>query len=165
MTMDCKLFKKRLHRYVDRALPPLVHAVMEAHAASCPACRREVESLTDLATVLHAADSTLPVPEGFARRVMARAVVRKVPARFSVFGWLSSQDWWTEIASPTRAAVAVVLVIGLSLGAVMGWDVNRNGRNALPPSGKSDALAAYNLDYLGDAPAGSLAQVVMALDR
>gem|GEM_PF-4211923 len=69
------------------------------------------------------------------------------------------------MALPTRAAAAAVLWFGLALGAVMGWDVNRNGGNPLPPSGKPDALAAYNLDYLGDAPAGSLAQVVLALDR
>jgi len=165
MKMDCKRFVKHLHAYVDGAVTPALHAAMETHVASCLACRREMESLTQLGAVLRAAPPPPPIPEGFARRVMARAAAQKAPVPPRLVAWLSSIAWWQEMALPTRAAAAAVLWFGLALGAVMGWDVNRNGGNPLPPSGKPDALAAYNLDYLGDAPAGSLAQVVLALDR
>jgi hypothetical protein len=69
------------------------------------------------------------------------------------------------LAHPVRAAAAAVLVASLALGAVMGWDANRNGRSPSSVATQPDALAAYNLDYLAEAPAGSLAQVVMALDQ
>ena len=164
MTMDCKRFEKHLNAYVDGAVPPALHATMQTHAASCPTCRREMELLTQLGAVLRAATPPPPIPEGFTRRVMARAATRKTPVPLRLVAWLPSFAWWQEMTRPRRAAAAV-LVFGLALGAVMGWDLNRNGRNSLPPSGKPDALAAYNLDYLGDAPAGSLAQVVMALDK
>ena len=165
MTMDCKRFEKHLNAYVDGAVPPALHATMQTHAASCPTCRREMELLTQLGAVLRAATPPPPIPEGCTRRVMARAAARKTPVPLRLVTWLPSFVWWQEMARPRCAAAAAVLVFGLALGAVMGWDLNRNGRNPLPPSGKPDALAAYNLDYLGDAPAGSLAQVVMALDK
>lgn len=165
MKMDCTRFKKRLHGYVDGAVPPALQAAMQTHAASCPTCRREVESLTQIGAVLRAAAPLSPVPEGFSGRVMARAAARKTPAPLRLAAWLPSFAWWQEMARPTRAAAAAVLVFGLALGAVMGWDLNRNGASALPPAAKPDALAAYNLDYLAEAPAGSLAQVVMALNQ
>ena len=165
MNIDCKRFKKCLHAYVDGAVPPSLLTAMETHIAACPTCRREMELLTQLGAVLRAATPPPQIPEGFTRRVMARAATRKTPVPLRLVTWLPSFVWWQEMARPRRAAAAAVLVFGLALGAVMGWDLNRNGRNPLPPSGKPDALAAYNLDYLGDAPAGSLAQVVMALDK
>jgi anti-sigma factor RsiW len=165
MNRDCKRFAKRLDAYADGAVTTQLHAAMEAHVASCPACRRELESLAQIGGVLRAAPPPPPVPEGFALRVMARAAACGESAPKRTGSALPAFAWWRELARPARAAAAAVLVVGLALGAMMGWDMNRNGRIPQPTSGKSDALAAFNLDYLGDAPAGSLAQVVMALNK
>ena len=165
MRMDCQHFAKHLHAYVDGAVQPEMGAAMQAHAASCPSCRRQVEALTQLGAVLRTAAPNSPVPEGFAGRVMARAVAQKAPAPLRLLPWLPSFDWWQEMAGPARAAAAAVLIAGLALGAVMGWDANRNGRTPSPVATQPDALAAYNLDYLAEASDGSLAQVVMALDQ
>ena len=165
MKMDCKHFAKHLHAYVDGIVPPVVGAAMQAHAASCPACRREVESLAQLGAVLRVAAPIPPVPEGFAARVMAHAVEQKRQAPMRLVALFTRFAWWEDLARPARAAAAAVLVAGLALGAVMGWDANRNGRSPSSVVTQPDALAAYNLDYLAEAPAGSLAQVVMALDQ
>jgi anti-sigma factor RsiW len=165
MKLNCRRFATHLHAYVDRATPSALHAAMSAHAASCPACSRKVESVIQIGAVLRAAAPLLPVPEGFARRVMARAVARKTPVPLRLAAWRPSFAWWQEMDRPARAAAAAVLVFGLALGAMMGWDVTLNGCHALLPSDRPDALAAYSLDYLGDAPAGSLAQVVLTMDR
>jgi anti-sigma factor RsiW len=165
MKMDCETFAKHLHAYVDNAVAPAIRAVMLAHSASCPACRREVESLAQLGAVLRAAAPIPPVPEGFAARVMARAAEQKAQAPLRLVALFPRFAWWEDLARPARAAAAAVLVAGLALGAVMGWDANRNGRSPSSVATQPDALAAYNLDYLAEAPAGSLAQVVMALDQ
>jgi len=163
MKMDCKRFERNINAYVDGALSSTLHVAMQTHAASCPACRREMESLMQMGNVLHDAVPVPPVPEGFAGRVMARAAAIEASAPIRLVAWLPSFEWWQEMARPTRAAA--VLAVGLALGAIMGWDANRNGLNPPPVVAKADTMAAYNLDYLGDAPAGSLAQVVMTLDR
>jgi anti-sigma factor RsiW len=166
MRMDCKHFAKHLHACVDNAVAPAIRAAMQAHAVSCPACRREFESLAQLEAVLRSAPQPPPVPAGFAGRVMARAAAaRNARAPFRLVARLPGFDWWEDLARPARAAAAAVLVAGLAMGAVMGWDANRNGRSPSAVATQPDALAAYNLDYLAEAPAGSLAQVVMALDQ
>jgi hypothetical protein len=64
-----------------------------------------------------------------------------------------------------RAAAAAMLVVGLLAGLAMGW--NTVQAPAAKPSAQAapqgDPLAGYNLDYLGDAPSGSLADGYMAL--
>jgi len=65
---------------------------------------------------------------------------------------------------PMRAAAAAVLVIGLGTGALIGW--NTWQAPAAPPTqavSQVDPLAPYSLDYLTDAPDGSLAQSYLAL--
>ena len=164
MRMDCTRFAEHINAYVDHAVPPEIRAAMQAHATSCPACRGEIEALVQLESVLHSAPEA-PVPQGFAAHVMARAATQKAPRKLSVLAWAGLPGWWQELPGPARAAAAAILVVGLALGGVMGWDANRNGSNAAPPAAPADALAAYNLDYLAEAPAGSLAQVVLALNQ
>jgi energy-converting hydrogenase Eha subunit F len=63
-----------------------------------------------------------------------------------------------------RAAAAAVLVIGLGTGALISWNTWQP-RAAPPPQAVSqaDPLAPYSVDYLTDAPDGSLAQSYLAL--
>ncbi|MFW6106933.1 MAG: hypothetical protein ACOC8H_02110 [bacterium] len=66
--------------------------------------------------------------------------------------------------APMHAAAAAVLVIGLAVGLVMGWTTSPAGQT--PPAQatvQADPLDAYNLDYLGDAPSGSLADSYLTL--
>ncbi len=58
-----------------------------------------------------------------------------------------------------RIAAAAVLAFGLTVGSYMGWSAGRS----MAPAAHVDPLNAYNLDYLGDAPDGSLARSYLAL--
>jgi len=164
MTMDCKRFEKHLNAYVDGAVPPALQAAMQTHTASCPACRRKIEALTQIGDVLRAAVPLPPVPEGFANRVMARAAAEKPPVPLRLVPWLPSFEWWQEMTSPTRAAAAALLVTGIGLGAFMGWDTGRLQESSVGEI-QTDSVVQYKLDFFEEAPAGSLAQVYLALAK
>jgi hypothetical protein len=64
-----------------------------------------------------------------------------------------------------HAAAAAVLVVGLAAGLAIGWAAQPAARQiaATPATAAVDPLAAYKLDYLNDAPDGSLAGTYLAL--
>jgi hypothetical protein len=62
-----------------------------------------------------------------------------------------------------RLAAAAVLAISLSLGALMGRDVARGVAVGLSESAQADPAVVYNLDFLADAPSGSLADAYLTL--
>ena len=76
---------------------------------------------------------------------------------------------WTKIfINPITkfAAAAAVLVFGLAIGILMGWDTWQN--QGIQSPGKSqmaqtEPTSLYNLDYLNDAPKGSLADAYLTL--
>jgi hypothetical protein len=100
-----------------------------------------------------------PVPNGFAERVMAAARQGRTVKPAIVLSW-NPVAW--RLSAPMRAAVAAVLVVGLGLGIFMGRGAWR-GRDLSGAVAQSDPVAIYNLDYLTDAPNGSLAKSYLAL--
>ena len=66
----------------------------------------------------------------------------------------------------TKFAAAAVLVIGLAIGVLMGRDTwQSSGIQSVGKSqmAKVEPTAIYNLDYLTDAPKGSLANAYLTL--
>jgi hypothetical protein len=61
-----------------------------------------------------------------------------------------------------HAAAAAVLIVGLSVGVVLGW-------TSAPPAARAETAAevdpvdVYQIDYLGEAPSGSLADSYLTL--
>ena len=55
-----------------------------------------------------------------------------------------------------------MFAVSMGLGALMGWDASRTRTSSLGAV-KPDLVAQYSLDYFEEAPAGSLAQVYLAL--
>lgn len=163
--MNCGRCRKRMGAYVDRAVLPTVRAEMDEHLATCASCRAEMEAVEKLGDVLRAGSPPGPIPEGFAARVMARADGEEEARRRISWPWVQSWAWRETTAGPVRAAAAAVLVVGLAIGGLMGWDLSRARRGGGSPAGDAKEVAAYSLDYLGDAPDGSLAQVVLAMDK
>ena len=87
---------RRLSQYADDALPPNVRTRMDAHLASCPACRAELSGLRSTIHLLgELARSSEPSPE-FKAQVMARiaageadpGVIGRVGARWH--RWMDS---------------------------------------------------------------------------
>ena len=158
--MRCEDVTTRLDAYAAGELPPALAAKLAAHLESCESCRQSLGRLKRLAAVLGQA-SAPPVPVGFAYRVMAKARGRRAVAASA--GWNRLQ-WWRLVPAPMHAAAAAVLVIGLAVGLVMGWTtLPASQAPSAQAAVQADPLEAYNLDYLGDAPSGSLADSYMAL--
>jgi anti-sigma factor RsiW len=158
--MRCEDVTTRLDAYAAGELQPVLAAKLAAHLESCESCRQSLARLKRLVAVLGQA-SVPPVPVGFASRVMAQARSRRTAAASA--GW-NPLRWWRLVPVPMHAAAAAVLVIGLAAGLVMGW-ATLPASQAPPAQAavQADPLDAYNLDYLGDAPSGSLADSYLAL--
>ena len=136
---------------------------MERHLAQCRSCQGALESFRRLERALRVVEVP-PAPPNLAWQIMAKArerqnaqteqrvirLERRLP---------TSRPW------AFRIAAAAVLVFGLALGSYMGWSGGRSMPQAATArmAAQADPLDAYNLDYLGDAPDGSLAGSYLAL--
>ena len=160
--MRCEKVRLKIDAYVSGELPPRVIVAIEQHLKACDGCRQAAAVARRL-IALGQALPTPAVPDGFAQRVQAMArqrIARPTPAASS---W-NLAAWWRLVPAPMHAAAAAVLVIGLAVGLVMGWTTLPT--NQVPPAqatAQANPLDAYNLDYLGDAPSGSLADGYLAL--
>ena len=158
--MRCEDVLKQLTAFSSGELPVDVRQAMQAHLAECAACRAALAEVDALAGILAGAQPP-PVPAGFAARVTAAARQRQEVEPLVAWNPLR---WWRFVPAPMHAAAAAVLVIGLAVGLVMGWTTLLASQ--APPAqatAGADPLDAYNLDYLGDAPSGSLADSYLAL--
>jgi anti-sigma factor RsiW len=160
--MRCKKVRLKIDAYIAGTLSPQAHAAFAEHLKACDGCRRAAEAVRKL-TELGRAGAVPPVPEGFAQRLAVlarRRTARRVPA---AAGW-SLVAWWRMVSMPMRAVATAVLVIGLAAGAVLSWNTWQTPTTPTAQTApQSDPLAPYNVDYLTDAPDGSLAQTYLAL--
>ena len=156
--MRCEEMLKRLTAFSSGELATDVHQAMRAHLAECAACRAALARVDAFAGILAGA-RTPPLPPGLASRVMA-AARRRQAAEVSA-GW-NPRRWWGLTSAPMHAAAAVVLVIGLTVGVVLG---SRSALSAgqAPAVAQVDPLETYSLDDLVDAPEGSLADSYLVL--
>jgi anti-sigma factor RsiW len=162
--MKCTRFQKLSSAYLDDQAPRDLRARMESHLGTCDSCRRALESARALSALLRA-QSAPPVPDGFAQRVLARARSQRLsaPSRLGVRDLVHRM---LDSLRPVSAATAAVLAMGLILGALMGHDLGRiRSSSRSPHVSAGDPLEGYDLDYLSEAPRGSLPHTVLTLNR
>ena len=150
--MSCRNVVSRLNAYLDGELSGRDRERVEQHLGECGRCR---EALARLRAVAHALARLPepPVPQGFAERVVARARLRARLQPVVV-------ELWRSFPLARRIAAAAALVLGIGLGALMARDVTR----ASPmTSSAADPNAVYRLDFLSDAPEGSLVDAYLTL--
>lgn len=152
--MSCRWFRKRLVAYVDEELPQRQREMLARHLEACSACRREAERLRALAPVLQ--DIVLPdFPEELTARILATAE-RQLARR----GNRWSQRLRVEPILPPwgmRTAAAAVLLLGITIGSVLGENTWPKWIPApAPPARGADVAAVYALDAFDAAPSGSL---------
>jgi hypothetical protein len=106
---------------------------------------------------------TLPTPMGFADRVVARAGSRKNQQSAAIIH--GPLRWWKTATISMRGAIAAILIIGLLIGFTMGRSVflAPMTKAIVQTFSQSDPITQYNLDYLSDAPTGSLAESYLDL--
>jgi predicted anti-sigma-YlaC factor YlaD len=163
--VDCDKVQKKLAAYVDRELPASITADIEQHLRRCGDCRVESDRLQRLTVVIR--EDTLPAaPSELAARIIALGQHHLAEQsghrhRFP----LPKIVWWETLPGYMRAAAALVLILGLTAGTLMGLSVNRSSEVAATPisSSASDPVSVLNLDYFSETPAGSLTQVYLSL--
>ena len=132
--MECQALQAQLSAWLDGELPEAAGAVLNAHLASCEACRREWRRLQALDAAL--GNLAAPAPPGLAEKVAIRL---RRPRRRS--GWQA-------------AALAACLVLGIALGGAMGRTFY--GGAAVSEAGAEVA----SLEVFHDFPQGSLGAMV-----
>jgi len=156
--MRCEETQIRLATYALGELAPEERRQVYAHLRECAVCQAALARTDWLAAALMKADAPA-VPAGLRERVMEAARTRR-RAKIAA-GW-NPFKWWRMATAPMHAAAAVVLVVGLTVGLLMGWTFAPL-RAKTTTIAQQDPLDAYRLDYLGDAPAGSLADSYLTL--
>lgn len=162
--MRCDTVRKKLDRFAQQELAPRLRESVEAHLRECAGCRRHLAREERLAAVLASVPEPPAVPEGFGDRLMAaarrrQAASRPVPELRRRVGWLRP-----SVPFGAQAAQAAVLAGGLLLGVVMGQQAWQSVHPAgTQQTSQADPLAVFELDYLSDAPGGSLAESYLTL--
>jgi anti-sigma factor RsiW len=162
--MKCQTVRTKLDVYITQGLAMPVREAVAAHLRTCSQCRQELVGLEQLAALLKRDVAIPPVPEGLSHRVMA-AAQQRLSARQSpeTVPW-NIRRWWFSFSFPMRVAGPAALAAGLLMGILMGRQTWQSiNVSTAQQSRQADISAIYELDYLTDAPNGSLTETYLSL--
>jgi anti-sigma factor RsiW len=155
----------KLNAYVDHKLSAKLMEEVPLHLRTCEDCRKELARIEKLVSILKE-DAIPDVPPDLAARIVAHGR-RQLSGRIAhPWRWLVPHIYtWDSMPGYVRAAAAVVLIVGLTVGTLLGLSVSHEGndQNVTIATQESDPVAVFNLDYFSDTPSGSLTQVYAAL--
>jgi anti-sigma factor RsiW len=159
--VTCDRVRTRLGAYVDHELPAKQAAEFELHLRSCEACAQELDRLTQLASLLRE-DVVSVVSSSLAARIVLQGQ-QQLSGRKRIH--IPPVLWWDALPSYMRAAAVIVLMVGISMGTLLGMSVSKRaeGPVAVSITPDSDPALAIHLDYFTDSPSGSPAQAYLAL--
>lgn len=162
--MRCKTIQKKLDLFLAEELTATDRKRVEVHLQSCADCRAELARLRQLLLLLKGDSAVPPVPEGFANRLMAKAKQRLAARQPPETVPSSIRRWWASVSFPKLAEAAAMLAAGLLIGAFIGQQTWHSAHPSTTREAmQADPSAVYELDYLSDAPGGSLAESFLTL--
>jgi len=161
---SCVRNRKRLNAYMDGELPERIRREVERHLAGCPTCLLEFDELRGLEPLLRN-DEVPPVPAGLSSRILAEAAFRQKRKEIPI---AASRGWREFLFQPwlVRGATTAALVVGLAMGALMGWTSylrSDSGQWMAMTNKESDTRNMYAFDVLGAEPRGSIEAATLAL--
>ena len=162
--MRCKKAQRKLDAYLGGELAEKERTRLEEHFASCAECARALERARELHRTLHD-KATPPLPDGFHARLMARA---REQAEERSWGKRILRPFGRAAAMPAgmRVAIAAAVMVAFGIGVVIGLDMwgGQEPRKAQAAKmAKADPVRTYRIDYLAEAPDGSLAGAYVSL--
>jgi len=146
--MDCEQAQQWLHAFMDDELPLTESRVLQTHLKSCPECQERALDIQSVKQTL-SKQQTPSVSEQFTTEVMEDVRKRSIFGRVNRFVKV--------------AGMAVTLVIGLTLGAVMASDLfytvedqPPRSHPALPAVEQRRSLVAYQMNVFPESNDGSM---------
>jgi len=161
---SCRKCRNRLNAYLDGELGRKEKETVKRHLALCQSCRTVLQSLRDLEPALLAVDVPL-APTDLTSRIMAEAYLAKRRGAKE-----SSRRRTQKRLSPgwvLKGATTATLILGLTIGAYMGWQSFGMESAAQSRMTASADMSADNLVYAYDtmsaAPPDSIEAAVLSL--
>jgi anti-sigma factor RsiW len=163
--VTCDKVQSRLSACIDGILPEKLETEIKHHLAHCPSCQAELERLIRLSAILRTA-AVPDVPPFLADRIVAHGqqqLARETHGKRLVF--LPQVNWLLELPGYMKAAAAVVLLVGLSAGVLLGLSYSKApiSKVAVVVEPETDPVSSVHPDFLSESPGGSPAQVYLAL--
>jgi anti-sigma factor RsiW len=160
---SCSRNRKRLNAYIDGELPEQARHSVAQHLAECESCRTVLHGLQGLEPYLQTLD-TPSIPAALTSRILSEASLRGRKVSKNRNSW-----WWRAIwPQPwlVTGATTAALVVGLAMGAWMGWTSYRNAGSGqlIAVTTKTDGIASslYAFDVLSAEPRGSIEAASLA---
>jgi len=160
---SCSRNRKRLNAYIDGELPQQARHSVERHLAECESCRTVLDGLRGLEPYLQTLNTPL-IPAALTSRILSEASLRRRKASKNRNSW-----WWRTIWHPpwlVTGATTAALVVGLAMGAWMGWTSYRDAGSGqlIAVTTKNDGFASslYAFDVLSAEPRGSIEAASLA---
>lgn len=120
--MNCNKYRKQLSSYLDGELSPSRAALIEDHLDECPACRSVLENYQKIAVCIeNQNDWAVSPPRNFAEMVRKRAGKEHKPNIIPLINW-------KKISVLGRAAAAVLIFLGLTLGGGISYVAHQHVR-------------------------------------
>lgn len=148
--------------YADHELSDSLSREVDNHLHDCGLCRFQFERILRVGDSLNAL-GVLPVPDGFADRVMAEASRRVLlgTEEKSFFAWdRFSLHWLLELSIPVRLAACTTVLLAFFLGMTMSREISLSGSRQAAAS-REAGLEGF--EWFSPAPPESLEHAYMIL--
>lgn len=140
----CESYEPRVSALLDGALEEPERRELEAHLASCPACRAYLEDLKTIQTAIRELD--VPAPAGFAGRVMDKIQSEPQPAKRAKTIRLSHWRRWAAAAACCALVLAGLWTLRPGASSDPAPINLPSGGAAAPYDGAGDGLNTCSLD-------------------
>lgn len=153
-----------MNAYLDGELGGKEREAVKRHLADCQSCRTVLQSLDDLEPALLAA-GVPPPPSDLTSRIMSVASADRSSGAKKPSRRLTDKLWFPDCL--LKGATAAALIVGLAMGAYMGWHSFGAEKRVRSGTTGSVDLSADNLLYVYDvmraAPSNSIEAAVFRL--
>ena len=150
--LDCYTVKENLALYLDDAIEEASEkAAMEAHLASCAACKNELESLQSLMAELGDLPK-LDLPDGFHEDMMKS--IRALPAenmaveKRELISFPTVRRWTRACASAAAGVAAVVLGLGVFASFAKDLPTSKSNPQLASPVQEATKFAQINSAFV-----------------
>ncbi|MCX5884533.1 MAG: zf-HC2 domain-containing protein [Proteobacteria bacterium] len=154
--MDCKGVKRRLSAYVDGEVEQQERKNIAHHVNSCPDCTREMKALQDTCLLISEDSGVEPSPD-FLLQLFERVKVEQEKVS------LVRRKGWSFTSLPAFARVAVLLVLGIVIGAGLGTLTSFEKQAAIGLRPDKNLAIEANLQNFQSVYPQSLTQVYLNL--